>query len=254
MAAVAGRSLRSGAVLEVEVADDGGAAWRPARILRVLVAEPLKFHVCVDGDPEFVEEYVPSDEGDEWRWPADEAAATRAYHARVAEHHAAHPDMVPLQPFQPEVGAGAGADEAALAALATVSRGQLLEVEVDGGSGVGWKPAEVINLLPGGSFVVCVNGEQDFVETYARTEEDAEWRRPDAEALPALTAAHAAAKAAWAEGNPGTAVGVNETGTVEAVVSERRAAAGRGHEFFVKVGRPDRKTLGTLPCLAGRKC
>ena len=80
------RQPRSGDCLEVEVApeDDGEGptAWKPARVLRVLATEPLKFHVCIDGDPEFVEEYELEDVGAEWRWPGGAHSAAPDTHGQ----------------------------------------------------------------------------------------------------------------------------------------------------------------------------
>lgn len=59
--------------------------------------------------------------------------------------------------------------------------GEELEVEVQEANGmVMWKPAVVRKLKPRGRFVVCVNGEDDFIEEYGLQELGREWKRPPA--------------------------------------------------------------------------
>ena len=81
--------------------------------------------------------------------------------------------------------------------------GELLEVEVadpeDLGGGVGWKPAEVTEVLPRQRFVCMVNGEDDFIEEYGMEDEGKEWKKVPAEELDRVHAANEAAKVVAAE-------------------------------------------------------
>ena len=65
----------------------------------------------------------------------------------------------------------------------TLEVGSAVEVEVSeedtnqvGLQHVRWRPAEVRAVLEGGRFVVCVDGDEDFLEEYAPEEEGREWR------------------------------------------------------------------------------
>ena len=42
---------------------------------------------------------------------------------------------------------------------------------------VRWRAAEVREVKEGGRFVVCVDGDEDFVEEYGPEDEGSEWRR-----------------------------------------------------------------------------
>ena len=80
--------------------------------------------------------------------------------------------------------------------------GEMLEVEVDeagelcgdGARRLSWRPAEVLRRLRGNRFVAKIDGDDEFIETYALHEEGDEWRRP----------ATAAAAATAAEGDSST--------------------------------------------------
>ena len=66
------------------------------------------------------------------------------------------------------------------AAVLLPAVGELLEVEVAEPSGaVVWKAAEVRTVRhEERRFVVCVNGEEDFLEEYGIEDHSSEWRRP----------------------------------------------------------------------------
>lgn len=67
-------------VVEVEVAEKGGRVeWKPSRVMEVRANG--HFVACVNGDPEFLEEFGPEDENTEWRFPAvsELARVTAAY-------------------------------------------------------------------------------------------------------------------------------------------------------------------------------
>ena len=105
----------------------------------------------------------------------------------------------------------------------------IIEVEVAEDDGaVVWKPAKVQELTSDGRFVVCVNGEPDFLEEYGLEDEGIEWRLPSAEALPVVTAAYDAAAL--------QAASHVDAYRVEAIIAKRQlpAAFGRKEEYLVK--------------------
>ena len=62
--------------------------------------------------------------------------------------------------------------------LKALSPGDILEVEVEEEGDVVWKPARVHHMQDNGHFVVCVNGESDFLEEFGMEDEGSEWRHP----------------------------------------------------------------------------
>ncbi|KAL1508490.1 hypothetical protein AB1Y20_004591 [Prymnesium parvum] len=55
--------------------------------------------------------------------------------------------------------------------------GEILQVEVDENGKVTWKNAEVRQVMPSRRFYVCVNNDEDFIESYGMEDEFKEWRR-----------------------------------------------------------------------------
>jgi len=98
-----------------------------------------RFRAMVNGDAEFVEEYGPEDEGQEWR--------------RASKY-------VSLESNR-------------------LKRGDQIEVEVDvdGLGTTTWQSAEVVKLLGNDRFRAMVNGDAEFVEEYGPEDEGQEWRR-----------------------------------------------------------------------------
>ena len=75
-----------GAFLEVEVADDDGVSWAPAKVTEL--KDGGRFIACIRGEPDFVEEYGPEDEGSEWRVPASVRMVRAAYATAEAAYAA----------------------------------------------------------------------------------------------------------------------------------------------------------------------
>ena len=205
-------------------------------------------------------QYGPADEGKEWRVPraANLQQVRAAYSAGAAAFQLA--------------ASGTAAPCAAASSTSPLLpiAGDVIEVEVeadDGGASPVWKPAKVINLLPvrrppvstcfGGClplrtpphatlcvsrtlpqparFVVCVNGEGDFLEEYGLDDEGTEWRRPVPADCARVKAAWRKAEAAWAETHQaGTWVEPGERWVIERIISQRRLPRARHLEYFVK--------------------
>ena len=183
--------VKSGAFLEVEVADGSGAiSWQPARVVEVLANG--RFRVKIRGEDDFVEEYGSSDEQTEWRLPgrARLQSVRRAYAAGEEAYRAT---QALVEPHVPPAAAGSE--------LPVV--GEYIEVEVEEGeTGVQWHPAVVERMIGLGRFAACINGEASFVEEYGPEDEGTEWRRPPPERVEAVMAAFLAAKAAWEKWSP----------------------------------------------------
>ena len=80
--------VKIGDIIEVEITDeDGCIVWRPAC---VLACDPhgTSFRACINGDPDFVEEYTSDEEGREWRVPSRASIAwlTEVYEEGERHH------------------------------------------------------------------------------------------------------------------------------------------------------------------------
>ena len=118
-----------------------------------------RFSVCVDGDEAFIEEYGMEDEGSEWR-RVGAPAASAAGAGRAGRAGAGQADR-PAAAGPPQLG-----DD--------------VQVEVAEDDRTCWRPAKVRRLADGGRFVVCVDGDEDFIEEYGMEDEGREWRRKPA--------------------------------------------------------------------------
>jgi len=83
-----------------------------------------------------------------------------------------------------------------------VQAGETVEVEVEEGGQVEWRPAQVRRIIPGasGRFTACVllddgNPDEEFVECYDAAQKDAEWRKVRSKAEIAREKREAAAAA-----------------------------------------------------------
>ena len=267
---------RIGDILEVEVAAEGqgdasGAPsiqWRPAKVIEIVDSSRGSFRACVGGDGDFVEEYLPSDEHSEWRWPAPGALRElrKRYDAGTREHmqqqelHLRQQEQLLHEAVtersetgrsgdhacQAKVGSVATGDDAHASvkksrgrprklAAPLISVGTIIEVEVatDAGEGeeegtVEWKASRVTSLLPGGRFIACVGGEGDFLEEYGPEDEGSEWRQVRPSAQQHLTEQYEQAAAAWERKTEEEA----RAGThyvVESILRERRLPKAQGH-------------------------
>jgi hypothetical protein len=223
--------MKVGTLLEVEVEDESGIAWRAAKVVEIVDRAAGRFRACICGDTEFIEAYGPEDEGSDWRTPAEERLpelqheydnGVAAFEAALAARAAARAAVVAASTASSAAGS---LDDAIMDA------GTIIEVEVAAADdSVSWKPARVTALLPAGRFATCVNGEGDFVEEYGPDEEGSEWRRvPVADAI-RVAAAYEVAAAAWESG--GSATGY----VAESILRQRRRpkALGGGVEYLVK--------------------
>ncbi|KAL1520435.1 hypothetical protein AB1Y20_022018 [Prymnesium parvum] len=80
------------ALIEVEVAAaDGSVCWKPSRVTSTL--DGGRFVACVNGEPDFLEQFGAEEEGTEWRWPAEEDIdALSAAYDKAREAASAQPD------------------------------------------------------------------------------------------------------------------------------------------------------------------
>ena len=68
--------------VEVQLGDDRGIQWQPAKVLQLLSSQ--RFRVCVNGESDFLETFGPADEGKEWRRaPAEHATRVAAAYAEA---------------------------------------------------------------------------------------------------------------------------------------------------------------------------
>ena len=224
-------------LIEVEVDTDGNGRieWLPAKTFD---ARPDgSFSAIVNGDGDFIETYTLSEEGVEWRVPsqAQLEELKRAYAKGVDRFELAKGKCSTQAASDASAGKGeevhkptSGGDTEAPGRMAV---GQILEVEVDDGGTISWKPSRVVELLEGNRFTVCINGESNFLEEYGDEDEGTEWRLVEASRMPAISAAYAAAVAAWTE-----KVADGKEWIVEKVLGLRRPpkSASGGVEYLCK--------------------
>jgi hypothetical protein len=131
---------------ELEVPELEGEGWRKAEVRQVLSG--TSFGLAVEDGGDYLRVVQLSDLGTTWRWPAGSAVPTAG-----------------------EAAAGGEAKR-------PMAVGDDIEVEVNEEQRTRWRAACVRAILPDGSFKACVDGDEEFIETYAPHEENSEWRWP----------------------------------------------------------------------------
>lgn len=122
----------------VEVRDVFESHWQRAQVCRILGG--LRFSASIE-ESDGMRDLQLNDEGETWRRPSDPSHASTETKRNVKV-------------------------------------GDVIDAEVEENGKTRWRAARVQAIFDDGQFTACIDGDEDFVETYSLEEENTEWRWP----------------------------------------------------------------------------